>query len=294
MPAVFRGGVPITWHEVGPTGGRPVLVIHGFGSNSKQNWLDTGWEAPLADAGIRAVLMDLRGHGDSGRPVGPQHYALRTLVGDLVAVLDASDLDSVGVLGYSFGSRLGWELALAHPERVDRLVLGGFSRSDPLESFDRAAAHAHLEDGTEIDDTRTAALMGIAELVPGNDVPRLLDLVTALQSARPADGPGHPPDVPICFVTGERDELGDGVPELAVEIGAEFVPIKARTHVNAVSARGFKRAAVARLGQCASRIVDSRTVPGWPANTRLGAEPPSNPRVTCCTPCPTAIAEDDV
>ena len=114
---VDAGGVSIAWEAVGPADGRPVLVVHGFGSNRRANWLDAGWAEPLAAAGIRGVLVDLRGHGESGKPAGPEHYAPAAFLADLVAVLDDLGIERAGYLGYSFGARLGWELGRARPER---------------------------------------------------------------------------------------------------------------------------------------------------------------------------------
>ncbi len=245
MPAVESAGTTISWQEIGPADGRPVLVVHGFGSNRAANWLDAGWEAPLTEAGLRAILVDLRGHGESGRPVGGDHYRPETFLADLVAVLDALGLERVDVLGYSFGARLAWDLALAHPERVDRLVLGGFALGSPMPDFDVEAARAFIADGAEIEHGLTAALMRMSALVPGTDLARLVDVVEGIRHAvLPPVGEGPVPAAPICIVVGERDQIAAGAEELATAIGAEFVPLKARSHTSAISARGFKEAAV--------------------------------------------------
>ncbi|HWL60482.1 MAG TPA: alpha/beta fold hydrolase [Microbacteriaceae bacterium] len=245
MPSVESAGTTISWQEIGPADGRPVLVVHGFGSNRAANWLDAGWADPLTEAGIRAILVDLRGHGESGRPVGSEHYRPEVFLADLVAVLDALGLERVGYLGYSFGARLGWELALAHPERIDRLVLGGFSLESPMVGFDVAAARAFIAEGTEIQHGLTSALMRMSALVPGADLNRLVDVVEGIKDTElPAAGAGPVPAAPTCIVVGERDQIAAGAEALAAEIGAEFVPLKARSHTSAISARGFKQAAV--------------------------------------------------
>jgi len=251
MPSVESAGATISWEEIGPADGRPVLVVHGFGSNRAANWLDAGWEATLVEAGFRAILVDLRGHGESGRPVGAEHYRPEAFLGDLVAVLDALALERVAYLGYSFGARLGWDLAVAHPERVERLVLGGFSLASPMTDFDVDAARAFIADGTEIAHPLTAALMRMSALVPGAELARLVDVVEGIKDAAlPPAGEGPVPSVPICIVVGERDAIAAGAGALAAEIGAEFVELKARSHTSAITARGFKEAAVAwlRLG----------------------------------------------
>ena len=245
MPSVESAGATISWEEIGPADGRPVLVVHGFGSTRGANWLDAGWEAPLAEAGIRAILVDLRGHGESGRPEGAEHYRPELFLGDLIAVLDALGLERVGYLGYSFGARLGWDLGLAHPERIDRLVLGGFALGSPMPDFDVAAARAFIADGTEIEHPLTAALMRMSGLVPGADLARLVDVVEGIRDeVLPPASEGPVPAAPMCIVVGERDEIAAGAEELAAAIGAEFVELKARSHTSAVTARAFKQAAV--------------------------------------------------
>ena len=248
MPSVESAGATISWREFGPADGRPVLVVHGFGSNGAANWLDAGWEAPLTEAGFRSIVVDLRGHGDSGRPVGPEHYRPEFFIDDLIAVLDALGLERVGYLGYSFGARLGWDLGIAHPERVERLVLGGFALGSPMTDFDVEAARTFIADGSEIAHPLTGALMRMSALVPGSDLARLVDVVEGIKDAElPPAGEGPVPEAPICIVVGQRDEIAAGAGELAAEIGAEFVELKARSHSSAITARGFKEAAVAWL-----------------------------------------------
>jgi len=250
MPVVDSAGTPIAVEEIGPADGRPVLVVHGFGSNRAANWLDAGWAEPLTEAGFRAILVDLRGHGESGKPVGAEHYRQECFIADLIAVLDALGLERVGYLGYSFGARLGWELALAHPERIDRLVLGGFSLASPMASFDVEAARAFIASGAEIAEPGTAALMRMAALVPGAELERLVDVVEGVRDAESAPvAAGTAPAAPLEIVVGERDEIATGAAALAAELGAEFVELKARSHTSAITARGFKEAAVGWLAR---------------------------------------------
>ncbi|MFV0372900.1 alpha/beta fold hydrolase [Microbacterium sp.] len=249
MPTVTSHGVPIAWHETGPADGSPVLLVHGFGSNRAENWGSAGWEKVLSEAGFRAILVDLRGHGDSGRPEGADHYTADLFIADLVAVLDALGLDRVDYLGYSFGARLGWDLALAHPERVRRLALGGFSLGSPMTDFDITAARAFIAEGTEISHPLTAALMRMASLVPGNDLPRLVDLVEGVRGTElPPATEGPIPEAPTMIVVGERDAVAVGAGDLAADIGADYVELPARSHASAITARRFKEAVIEWLG----------------------------------------------
>jgi len=65
-------GVDIAYVDQGSGGA--VLLIHGFASNLRVNWIDTGWVRLLTDAGYRVVAIDNRGHGESGKPHDPARY----------------------------------------------------------------------------------------------------------------------------------------------------------------------------------------------------------------------------
>ena len=69
------------------------------------------------------AAVDQRGYGDSDRP--ESGYKIPDLAGDVVAFLDAIDIDRVTLVGHSFGSFVAREVAIAQPTRVARLVLIG-------------------------------------------------------------------------------------------------------------------------------------------------------------------------
>jgi len=97
---------------------RPWLVlVQGMGFDH------SGWEPVLRKLRrrFRLVLVDNRGTGRSDRPVGS--FAVADMASDVVAVLDAAGIGRAHVLGASLGGMVAQELAITHPERVDRLVL---------------------------------------------------------------------------------------------------------------------------------------------------------------------------
>jgi len=103
-------------HEFGDPNGPPVLALHGVAAHGRR------W-GPLAAgelAGFRVLGPDLRGHGES---VWDPPWSLPSHVGDLVEVLDALELESVSVVGHSFGGAVGANLAAAVPGRVRALAL---------------------------------------------------------------------------------------------------------------------------------------------------------------------------
>jgi 3-oxoadipate enol-lactonase len=110
--------------------GSPLVLIQGMGVG---RW---GWE-PVADRLARrfqVITIDNRGIGASDTP--PGHYSTRVMADDVLAVLDHAGVQQASVVGTSLGGMIAQELALAHPERVDKLVLvatiPGGPRSRPM------------------------------------------------------------------------------------------------------------------------------------------------------------------
>jgi 3-oxoadipate enol-lactonase len=107
--------VRIAWEEHGS--GPPLLLVQGLGY---ARW---SWEpivAPLAEL-YRVLSFDNRGIGESDKPPGP--YTARAMAGDALQVLDEAGVGRAHVLGASLGGMIAQELAVAAPERVDRLIL---------------------------------------------------------------------------------------------------------------------------------------------------------------------------
>jgi pimeloyl-ACP methyl ester carboxylesterase len=240
---------------------RPILLLHGFSSSSQLNWVDTGWVAALKDAGRRAILVDLPGHGRSGSPEDLDSYSPSRIRADLLQVAadagarpvrDGDPSSGLDLIGYSLGSRLAWEFAATQPEMVHRIVLGGPNVHDPLADFDLVAAQRHLADGTPISDPSTAGLLKMAQLLPSNDLFALLSLIEAIKG-EPYDPAEAVPHVPMLLVAGEKDERAATMPELAAIAGkagalAEQLLIPGRNHTNAITSRVFKDAALEFLG----------------------------------------------
>ena len=77
----------------------------------------------LARTGRRVFAFDLRGHGLSDKPVGRCKYTLDALRDDLRDFMDAAGVERADLLGHSLGGGVVLHFALAHPERIRRLVL---------------------------------------------------------------------------------------------------------------------------------------------------------------------------
>ncbi|OKI15946.1 alpha/beta hydrolase [Nocardiopsis sp. TSRI0078] len=176
---------------------------------------------------------DLRGHGASGKPTDSAFYLPEHFVADLVAMLDETGVDKVDVVGYSMGSRLAWELALTAPERVRRVVLGGFGAKNAFDGAD-------LSDPGSGDTPFDLVYRTVAAL-PGNDAAALAACARA-QASRPFDPDPPLTGIPLLLVSGARDALAEGAAELAERCGGTHVEVPGRDHANAVSSRAFRQA----------------------------------------------------
>jgi 3-oxoadipate enol-lactonase len=135
--------------EVRETGAGPaLLLVHGFGG-AKEDFAD---HVDALAARSRVVVFDHRGHGESDGPDEVAAYSLDRLTADTVQVADALGIERFRLLGHSMGGMVARRLLLAHPERVDALVLmdtspGPVPGIDP-EVADLAAGIA-IEQGKE-------------------------------------------------------------------------------------------------------------------------------------------------
>ena len=134
MPFAESDGVNIYYELIGA--GPPLLLHHGF-TASTQCWKEEGYLSRLQND-YSLILMDARGHGKSDKSHDPSEYDPIQRVEDVVAVVDALEIDKVHFWGYSMGGRVGFALARYAPERIATLIIGGMDPSErPLRHPDR-------------------------------------------------------------------------------------------------------------------------------------------------------------
>jgi pimeloyl-ACP methyl ester carboxylesterase len=112
---VLIDGQPVNTIELGE--GPPIVFVHGL-SGSWQNWLE---QLPVLADEHRVLALDLPGFGYS--PMPREEISIAGYARVLDRLLDALDISAAAVVGNSMGGFVGAELAIAYPQRVERLVL---------------------------------------------------------------------------------------------------------------------------------------------------------------------------
>ncbi|MFL5554917.1 MAG: alpha/beta fold hydrolase [Gemmatimonadaceae bacterium] len=116
----LRSGLKIRVVERGDAGAAPVVLLHGWGCTA---YVFRYNMPALADAGLRAIAVDLKGHGLSDKPLGIDEYTIDALVEHLRDILDTLGLERPALVGHSLGGSLIYHFACRFPERACSLGL---------------------------------------------------------------------------------------------------------------------------------------------------------------------------
>jgi pimeloyl-ACP methyl ester carboxylesterase len=117
---IRTNGIELHAVAAGPRDGRLVFLLHGF---PEFWWAWRRQIGPLARAGLRVVVPDLRGYNLSDKPVRVADYALDTVTGDILGLAEALGRDRFAVVGHDWGAITAWHLAERHPDRLDRAAI---------------------------------------------------------------------------------------------------------------------------------------------------------------------------
>lgn len=108
----------VLMHYVEAGTGFPLLLVHGW----PQSWYEWRHVIPQLSQHYRVIAPDLRGLGDSSRPV--RGYDKRTMAGDLWQLMhDHLGIDDFHLVGHDWGGPTAFALAAAHPEAVRRMAI---------------------------------------------------------------------------------------------------------------------------------------------------------------------------
>ena len=180
--------------------GDPVLLIHGLYSSGRMNWDLPGTSALLARH-FQVIVPDCRGHGQSDKPQAENAYGTN-MVEDVVRLMDHLHIQKARIAGYSMGGMIAMKLAVTHPDRVSRVVLGGMGwhkANAPMNRFwdnfqkDRfnvPAACAHNFPALAVTEAEIKAVKIPVEMIVGDKDPCRQWYVEPLRQVRP-DWPEH-------------------------------------------------------------------------------------------------------
>ncbi len=132
MPTIEVNGTSVAYDEAGS--GPPLVLLHA-GITDRRMWSDvlSGFARDF-----RTIAPDHRGFGDTPIP-----NARFSWTADLAGLLEALGIERASLVGVSMSGRVAIDLAIAHPERVDRMVLvgaglEGWSHDPEMDAADQA------------------------------------------------------------------------------------------------------------------------------------------------------------
>jgi pimeloyl-ACP methyl ester carboxylesterase len=248
MPGFIHDGLEIAYLDEGE--GEPIVLVHGFASTKEINWVGPSWTTTLQRAGFRTVALDNRGHGASAKPHDPARYTTPQMAEDVRALMDHLDIGRADVMGYSMGARIAAFLALAHPERVRSLILGGLGLGLVTGVGDSEPIVAALEASSidAVDHARGRMFRAFADQTKSDRL-ALAACMRAMRANMTAETLARIA-APTLVAVGTRDAIA-GDPEALARLmpNARALPIPERDHMPAVGDKVFKAGAVAFLGE---------------------------------------------
>lgn len=251
MPNVSVNGIKMAFDEAGA--GEGLILIHGLGWSRRQ-W---ALQVPVFSQHYRTIVMDYRGHGESGKP--KEQHTLQDISDDLYEFMRVIELKRAHVLGFSQGGMIAQLFTLDHPEMVDKLILADAPvRSHPgfvdhyvhlIEELGPAALSARLAR-----DNIEAKVPEEARRIVEEDFIRN-PKETFIRNYRAELGFDvedrlHEIKRPTLIIVGEKDRLiGDAQLENRLIVGSTLVVIKGSGHSTCIEkAEDFNRAVVEFLG----------------------------------------------
>jgi pimeloyl-ACP methyl ester carboxylesterase len=209
--------------------GEPVVLIHGWLSSARINWVLPG-TSPLLAKDYQVIALDMRGHGLSDKPTKEEAYGPE-LVEDIVRFLDHLKIEKAHIVGYSMGGIVAANFIAKHPDRVLSGTLGGMGWLKP----GSAAQWGFEQIGKNDPNAKTATLCG-------RSLARLALTENELKAIR----------VPVTVLVGEKDDL---IKKLYVEplekVRKDWpvVEIKGANHITCILKHHFQNEIAAWLGK---------------------------------------------
>lgn len=115
MPLVHINGVDVNYIDSGE--GDVIVLLHGLGSSNK----DWDLQIPVLSQQFRVIAPDFRAHGLSTKV--PENQGVEYMTEDVYHLLQSLNIDKADFVGFSMGGAVCFQMALDHPEIVNRLVI---------------------------------------------------------------------------------------------------------------------------------------------------------------------------
>ena len=230
MQSFDSDGVNLAYIDVAPTGpdrGEPIVLVHGFASNHRVNWVNPRWVDALTKDGRRVIALDNRGHGRSEKLYDPELYRTDILASDVANLIAHLGLGRVDLMGYSMGARIVAFLALARPDLSRSIILGGLG--------------AHLVEGVGLP-------IGIADAMQAP----LQALAACMRGTRQTLTEAEVGEIvaPALVAVGTKDNIaGDGRKLAMMFANGASLEIPGRDHNLAVGDKIYKAGALAFLDE---------------------------------------------
>jgi pimeloyl-ACP methyl ester carboxylesterase len=231
-------GTRIHYHIVGE--GLPVVLAHGFATDAASTWPPSGIDLALAKAGFRAIMLDLRGHGQSGKPHDPSAYDNDAEARDIMALAKHLKLGHYDALGYSHGAIVVAKL-LVLDTNVRKAILGGIGHffTDPEWGRPKQIAAGLLAEDPE--DPISRGLVAFAKQNSGD-----LVALANVQLGQPTTTPAELARVqqPVMVLCGDQDQVNGSPQRLAQYIPDCTLSYVPGTHLKALNDPKFARGVV--------------------------------------------------
>ncbi|MBD0414982.1 alpha/beta fold hydrolase [Oryzicola mucosus] len=248
----FHDGFDLAYlDEPSATGtGEPILLIHGFASSIAANWIAPGWVKTLTEAGYRTIAIDNRGHGRTSKSYEAADYTPQKMASDAAALLDHLGIERAHVMGYSMGARVAAFAALAFPDKVATLILGGLGIGmvDGVGDWDPIAEALVVEDPNSITHARGKMFRDFADRTRSDRRALAACISTSRELLSEADASRI--TQPTLVAVGTTDDIAGSAAELvALMPNAVALDIEGRDHMLAVGDRAFKKRALEFLAE---------------------------------------------
>lgn len=245
MQHFHHDGFDIAYIDEGERDGEPILLIHGFASTLRINWIQPGWVQTLTRAVYRVIAFDHRGHGQTTKSYDTESYTPSAMASDAVALLDHLKIARAHVFGYSMGARVTAFMALEHPDRVADVIFGGLGMGmvEGVGDWDPIADALRAPSLDDVSHPRGRMFRAFADQTKSDREALAACIATSRQELSQAQMGLI--DQPALIAVGTTDDIAGNPHELArLMPDAMAFDITGRDHMLSVGDRTFKARAL--------------------------------------------------